>query len=86
MSASLNTGAGLAQPLQCLTIDWKTGVRSSAEEKGFSSTLCVLTSSEAHPASYPIGTGGKGQLGRDADNSPHLVPRSRISELNVLSP
>jgi hypothetical protein len=26
--------------------------------KDFSCNLCVQTSSEAHPASYPVGTGG----------------------------
>jgi hypothetical protein len=38
-------------------------------------SLCVYTSSGAHPASYPVGTGGpfpggKARLGRDADHSP----------------
>jgi hypothetical protein len=41
----------------------------------FSSSLCVHTGSEAHQASYPMGTGGsfpggKARLGRDADHSP----------------
>jgi hypothetical protein len=35
----------------------ETGVRSPAEAKDFSSILCVQTSSEAHPASYPMGSG-----------------------------
>jgi hypothetical protein len=43
-----------------------------------------VTGSEAHPASCPMGTGGslprgKEQSRRDADHSPHLVPRSRMS-------
>jgi hypothetical protein len=51
-----------------------TGVRSPAEAKDFSSTLCIQTSSEIHPTSYQIGTegsftGGKAQPGRDADHS-----------------
>jgi hypothetical protein len=42
--------------------------------KNFSSTLCVQTSSEAHPASYTMGTGGsilrtKERPGRNADHS-----------------
>jgi hypothetical protein len=42
---------------------------------GFSSSLCVQTSSGAHPASCPVGTmclfpGGKARLGHDADHSP----------------
>jgi hypothetical protein len=41
----------------------------------FSSSLCVQTGSEAHPASYPMGTGGpfpggKARHGRAADHSP----------------
>jgi hypothetical protein len=31
---------------------------SQAEAKDFSSNLCVQTSSEAHPTSYPMSTGG----------------------------
>jgi hypothetical protein len=42
------------------------------EVKGFSSSLCVQTSSEAHPASCTMGTGsfpgGKTRPGRDADH------------------
>jgi hypothetical protein len=53
-------------------------VRSPAGAEGFSSILCV---SGAHPASCTMGTvgpfaGGKARPGRDADDSPHLVPRS----------
>jgi hypothetical protein len=52
--------------------------------KDFSSNLCVQTGSGAHPASCTMGTegsfpGGKERQGRDADHSPHLVPRSRMS-------
>jgi hypothetical protein len=41
----------------------------------FSSSPCVQTGSGAHPASYPMGTGGsfsggKVRPGRDADHSP----------------
>jgi hypothetical protein len=41
----------------------------------FSSSSCVQTGSGAHPASYPMGTGGpfpggKARPGRDADHSP----------------
>jgi hypothetical protein len=38
--------------------DKAIGVRSPAEAKDFSSSLCVQTISEAHPASYPVGAGG----------------------------
>jgi hypothetical protein len=36
----------------------------------FSSSPCVQSGSGAHPASYPMGTGGKARPGRDADHSP----------------
>jgi hypothetical protein len=63
-------------------------VRSPAD---FSSNLCVQTGSGAHPASCPMGTGGpfpgtKARPGRDADHSPHLVPRSRMSRSYTSSP
>jgi hypothetical protein len=45
--------AGVAQSV-CLTTEWTTGVRSPAEAKDFSSSLCVQTSSEAHPTSHPL--------------------------------
>jgi hypothetical protein len=55
-------------------------VRSLAEAKEFSCSLCVQTGSGAHPASCTMGTGGlfrgdKARPGRDADHSPHLVLR-----------
>jgi hypothetical protein len=59
-----------AQSVQCLTTDWTTWVRSPADAKDISSSLCVQTSSEAHSASYPLGTVGKALPGRDADLSP----------------
>jgi hypothetical protein len=47
-------------------------VRSPAEAKGFSCSLCVQTGSGAHPASCTMGTGGpfpgaKLRSGRDAN-------------------
>jgi len=33
-----------------------------------------------------MGTGGKARPGRDADHSPHLVPRSRMSRSYTSSP
>jgi hypothetical protein len=57
--------------------EWVIEVRSPTGAEDFSSGLCVQTGSEAHPASYPIGTGGpfpggKARLGRDADHSPPI--------------
>jgi hypothetical protein len=53
--------------------DRAIGVRSPAEAKDFFSSLCVQTSSGAHPASYPVGTrdpfsGSKARPERDADH------------------
>jgi hypothetical protein len=48
----------VAQSVQCLTTYWGTGVRSPTEAKDLPSNLCVQTSSEAHPASCTMGTGG----------------------------
>jgi hypothetical protein len=50
-------------------------VRSPTRAEDFSSSPCFQTGSGAHPASYPIGTGGpfpggNVRLGRDADHSP----------------
>jgi hypothetical protein len=50
-------------------------VQSPTGAEDFSSSSCVRTGSGAHPASYPMGTGGpfpggKARPGRDADHSP----------------
>jgi hypothetical protein len=54
---------------------WAIGVRSPTGAEDFSSSLCVQTGSGAHPAAYPVGTGGpfpggKARPGRDTDHSP----------------
>jgi hypothetical protein len=74
-----------------MTADWTTGVLSPAEAKDFFSSLCVQTSSEAHPPSYPMGTGGRFvgvKRGRFVTlaTHPHLVPMSRMSRSNISSP
>jgi hypothetical protein len=61
--------------------DWKIEVPFPAEAEDFSSSLCVQTGYGTLPASCTMGTGGpfpggKARSGRDADHSPHLVPRS----------
>jgi hypothetical protein len=66
-SGSIVSGYGLN--------DRAIDVRSPAEAKDFSSSLCVQTGSGVHPASCTMGTGspfpgGKARLGRDADHSP----------------
>jgi hypothetical protein len=55
--------------------DREIEVRSPTGAEDFSSSPCVQTGYGAHPASYPIGTGGpfpggKARPGRDADHSP----------------
>jgi hypothetical protein len=51
--------------------------------KDFSPNLCVQTGSGAQPAFFQwvpeVLSRGKASLGRDADYSPRLVPRSRMS-------
>jgi hypothetical protein len=69
-----------ASCISCILKDLTNGVRSPGETKDFSFTICVQTSSEAHSASCTMGTGdplpgGKARPGRDAEHSPHLVPR-----------
>jgi hypothetical protein len=51
-------GSGVAHSVYCLATGWTTGVRTPAEIKGISSSLCVQTVSEAHPLSCTVGTGG----------------------------
>jgi hypothetical protein len=59
-------------------LDRAIGVRSPAEAGDFSSSLFVQTSSEAHPASYPMGTGGWGGGGgqRPELDAVHSPPSS----------
>jgi hypothetical protein len=57
----------------------------------FSSSLCAQTSSEAHPAFYPMDTGGpfpgaKARPGRDADHLSRLVQRLNMSRSYTSSP
>jgi hypothetical protein len=72
-------------------VDRATEVRSPAKEKDFSSSVCIQTSSGAHPAFCPMGTRGpfpRGKVwpGRDADHSPQLVPRSWMTRSYTSSP
>jgi hypothetical protein len=72
--------------------DREIEVRSPAEAKKTSFSLCVQTSSEAHPASCTMGTGGpfpgaKARPGRDADHSPPSSAEvENKQELYLLSP
>jgi hypothetical protein len=65
-SVSIVSGYGLD--------DQAIEVRSPAETRGFSSSLCVQTGSVANPASCTMGTGGpfpgaKARPGHDTDHS-----------------
>jgi hypothetical protein len=84
----------VAQSVECLATGWTTG-RSRFDprqrRKDFSSSLCVQNGSGAHPTSCTMGTVGplpraKARHGRDADHSPHLAPRSRMSGTYTSSP
>jgi hypothetical protein len=87
-------GAGVAQSVQCLTMDWTTGRSGFDPRQGqriFSSNLCVQTGSGAHPASCTVGTGGslpgtKRGSGVTLITHPHLGPRSRMSRSYTSSP
>jgi hypothetical protein len=89
VNSTVEQGAddGEYHELYC-AVQHREGIRSPAEAKDFSFILCAHTSSEARPASYSMGTGGsfprgKAWLGRDADHSPRLVPRSRMSRSSL---
>jgi hypothetical protein len=45
----------IAKLMDKLTTGLTTGVPSPTEAENFSSSSCVQTSCEAHPASYPVG-------------------------------
>jgi hypothetical protein len=75
-----------------MTTDWTIRDWPPAEANDFSSSLCVQTSSEAHPAPYPMSTGGtfhegKARPGRDTDHSPPSSAEVKNEyELYFLSP
>jgi hypothetical protein len=87
----LETSSSVSIAFDYTLDDRAIGVRSPAEERDFSSILCVQTSSEAHSASYPMGTGVlseelKHGRGVTLTTHPHLVPRSRMSRSYTSSP
>jgi hypothetical protein len=73
--------------------DYKLDERGSIPGRGklFISSLCVQTSSQAHPASCPMGTGGhftgvNHGRGVTLTIRLHLVPSSRMSRSYISSP
>jgi hypothetical protein len=77
-------------------IPWTTrqpGFNPWQRQKDFSTSLCVQRSSEAHPASYPMGSEGPSPVGKtqwrqhDADHSPPSSAEVKNEyELYLLSP
>jgi hypothetical protein len=71
-----------------IVFDYRLDNRGSIPGRGkgiFS--LCVQTRSEAHPASYPMDTGGEVQPGCDAEHSPPSSAKvNNDQELYLLSP
>jgi hypothetical protein len=85
----LHKGAVLVQSVRCITTDWTSGVRSPVEAKDISSSLCVQTSSEAHPGSYPMGTEGHFPGVKHCRGVPlttPLLPSSRMNRSYTSSP
>jgi hypothetical protein len=85
----------LVQLLSSLSMvcDYRLDDRGSISGRGkwfFFSSICVQTSSEAHPAYYPMCTagpfpGGKHGRGVTLSTQPHLMPRSRMNKNNTTS-
>jgi hypothetical protein len=86
-----NCGGSRGSSGSIVSDDGAIEVRSPEGANGFSSNLCVQTSSEDHPASCTMGTGGpfpgakRGQ-GVKLTTHPHLVPRSITSRNYTSSP
>jgi hypothetical protein len=83
-------GAVLAHSIWCLTADWTTRVRSRQWQRIFFSSVCVQISwgplsllFNWYQRSFP---GGKARPGRDADHSPLLLSRSRMSRRYISCP
>jgi hypothetical protein len=78
----------------CLATDWtagRSGFDPQQRQEDFSFSLCAHIGSGAHPASYTMDTGGpfpggKARSERNANHSPHLVPRSWMSRSCTSSP
>jgi hypothetical protein len=69
---------------------WTVGFRFPAGARDFSLLHSVQTESVAHPASYPVGTGGGGRFhgvkhpGREADHS--SPSRAEVKNGGAISP
>jgi hypothetical protein len=83
-SSNVECRGRVAQSVQCLTMDWTTG-RSGFDLRQRQEVFSVTSVSRSAlgptqpPVQWALGGHfpvGKAQPGRDADNSPRLVPRS----------
>jgi hypothetical protein len=82
----LNWGSSVS-----IVFDYRLDDRDSIPSRGIGFFCSLYILSDAHPASCTMGTGGpfpgaKARPGRDADHSPHLVLRSRMSGSYISSP
>jgi hypothetical protein len=84
----MNWGSSVSVVCDYTLDDRTTEVRSPAEAKDFSCSICVERPSQP-PIQWTPGVlspGGKARSGSDSDHSPHLVPRSRMSRSYTSSP
>jgi hypothetical protein len=89
----LNQYVNFWKYLSTLTTDWTTGRKRfdpRQRQEDYFSNLCIQTGSAVQPDSCIRGTvdpfpGGRARLVRDADHSPHLVPRSWMSRSYISS-
>jgi hypothetical protein len=68
--------------------DYELDDRGSTPDRGreFFFCPCVQTGSRAHPASCPMGTGGKARPGRDADHSPPSCAKVKYIWVGAIPP
>jgi hypothetical protein len=100
---SLNSGIELKNSHRCFFLSkslqrhylwsrWHLSFEATDETASLNKLMCVQTGSGAHPASYPMGTGGpfpggKPWTGPDADHSPPSTAEVKHEqELYLLSP
>jgi hypothetical protein len=87
----MEPGSSVGIVSDCRQEERTMGAPIAGDTENFSSSHCVQTGSRAHLASCTMGTGGpfpggKVPTGCNADHSPNLVPRSRISRSYTSSP
>jgi hypothetical protein len=78
--------AGIAQSVTRRATGWIAGVRFPIGESSFFLLHSVQTGSEAHPASYPMGSEGSFPGVLKLSTHIHLEPWSRMAELYLHFP